>query len=293
MGNCCGTPATVPSSASPPVQGGYPLQPPPPTYPPPIPLSDLPPPSVVVLPPEGSSQWPAHETARYQGETSLPRPSAASPERVRSQTSQRRGDSRGHTLSPTGDVLAVPHTHRTEMVSHQYPPSASRRAPPRLVKSSSMDAASLLGARSNPSIEMTRTTSTSNLPNTYLPASPQFEPQLLAPGPRTHKRQGSRPDFPSALQNLLSNDFRYAARRCPVSHYHHTYVVHRFRILVVGRVRVVKPHTQAVDATDACSIAARIWQVLTHQCRFQCGHVGMYLVIVAFLPHELIRPAKF
>ena len=236
MGNCYGKPATVPSSASPPVQGGYPLQTP---LPAPIPLSGPPPPSVVVLPPEGSSQWPAHETARHQGERPSPRPSAAPPERVRSQTSQHRG----YTLSPTGDVLAMPHTHRPERVLHQYQSPTSRRAPSRLVKSSSMDAASLLGARSNLSVEMTRTTSTSNLPNTYLPASPQFEPQLLAPGPRTHKRQGSRPDFPSALQNLLSNDFRYAVRRCPISYYHYTHIVHRFRILVVGRVRVVKPHT--------------------------------------------------
>ena len=183
----------------------------------------------------------------------------------------------------------MPHTHRPEMVSHQYPPPTSRRAPSRLIKSSSMDAASLLGARSNSSIEMTKTASRSILPDGHLPPAPQFESLLV---PRTHNRRGSRPDFPSALQNMLSNDFRYALRRCPISYYHHTYIVHRFRILVVGRVRVVKPHTQAVDATDACSIAARIWQVLTHQCRFQCGHVGMYLVIVAFLLHELIRLAK-
>ena len=106
------------------------------------------------------------------------------------------------------------------------------------------------------------------------------------------QRQRSGPDFPSALQDLLSNEFKYALRRCPISYYHHIYIVHRFRILVVGRVRVVKPHTQAVDATDVCSIAARVWQVLTHKCRFQCGHVGLYLVIVAFLPHEFIRLAK-
>ena len=39
--------------------------------------------------------------------------------------------------------------------------------------------------------------------------------------------------------------------------------------------------------------AARIWQVLTHQCRFQCGHVGTYSIFIAFLPHQLRRLAKF
>jgi hypothetical protein len=56
-------------------------------------------------------------------------------------------------------------------------------------------------------------------------------------------------------------------------------IVHRFRILVAGRVRVL--NRRAADATDACFIAAGIRQILTHQCRFQCGYVGKYLAIFA------------
>ena len=48
-----------------------------------------------------------------------------------------------------------------------------------------------------------------------------------------------RPRFPSSLQSLLINEFRYVVRRCPISHNNYSTIVHRFRILVVGRVRVI------------------------------------------------------
>ena len=39
-------------------------------------------------------------------------------------------------------------------------------------------------------------------------------------------------------------------------------------------------------------IAARLWQVLTHQNHFQSGHVGLYPVFFALLPHQLMRLAN-
>jgi hypothetical protein len=237
MGNCCGSSATLPPSSPP---AGNPLEvvpPTAPTHPPPKPSPRHPPtPSVVQLP-KGRSGQPAPDAAQHAGEAPSPRPSAAPPEHARSQAAPRRADSRGYTLSPSGDAPVMQHT-LPEIVLPQHPHN-SRRHPSRLSRSPSMDPASLLGARSQPSIEMTRTASTSFLPNGHLPPAPQFESLLV---PRTHKRQESRPNFPPALQGLLSNDFRYAVRRCSISYYYHTSIVHRFRILVVGRVRFVKPH---------------------------------------------------
>jgi hypothetical protein len=45
------------------------------------------------------------------------------------------------------------------------------------------------------------------------------------------------PRFPSTLQSLLSNDFRYAFRCCPISHCYNS--TDRFKILVVGKVCII------------------------------------------------------
>jgi hypothetical protein len=47
-----------------------------------------------------------------------------------------------------------------------------------------------------------------------------------------------------------------------------------------------------IDTTDAYFIAARLWQVITPRYHFQSGYVGMYLVIFALLPHQLMRLVK-
>ena len=46
---------------------------------------------------------------------------------------------------------------------------------------------------------------------------------------------------------------------------------------------------QILGGTDAYFIAARLWQVLTHQNHFQSGHVGLYPIIFALLPHQLTK----
>jgi hypothetical protein len=51
--------------------------------------------------------------------------------------------------------------------------------------------------------------------------------------------QEGRSRFPPTLQGLLSNDFRYAVGRCPISPCVLSNIVHRFRILVVGKVCVI------------------------------------------------------
>ena len=60
--------------------------------------------------------------------------------------------------------------------------------------------------------------------------------QFLTPG--AVEGQESRPRFQSTLQGLLSNH-RYAVGRCPISPWLLISIVHRFRILVVGKVLVI------------------------------------------------------
>ena len=79
--------------------------------------------------------------------------------------------------------------------------------------------------------------------------------------PPTGIRVGSRPlaegnegqpRFPSALKSLLSNDFRYAVSRRLINYYYHS-SVYRFRILVVGKVRVFQsdmPWTQLMHVSS-------------------------------------------
>ena len=306
MGCCASKPNTLPSVASPSV-GGYP----------PETVSSIhqvsthssgPLLASPIVTPQVSTERPAHNTAQHEGETSLLNPNAVPPTRMRSQTSQRHGDNRGHPSSPPGGVMVdMNRTHRPEMDLTQHPPRT--RVPSKLEKSPSMD---LLGARARPSTgPITRTASTSFLPNNYPlagplhpPAGPPHPPTgpprplpgppfQVQPVPRTGhvqaKRQETRPPFPPNLQNLLSNDFRYAVGHCPIVITYST-TVHRFRILVAGRVRVV--NRQAADATDVCfhrsgdqanphsSMQFSMWI-----CRYVPSHL-------CFLLHQHIRLAK-
>ena len=228
MGCCASKPNALPSDAIPSVGG----------YPPEMvqsihqvsthssaPYSGLP-----IVTSEVDIERPAYNTAQH-GETPLYNPDAVLPKRMRSQTSLRHGDHSGHPSSPPGGVVIdMHHTHRPEMDSTQHPPRI--RVPSKLEKSPSMD---LLGARSLPSTgPSTRTESTSLLPNNYPLAGPLHPPTgprrpppgppfQVQPVPRTGhvqaNRQETRPQFPPNLQSLLSNDFRYAIRRCSISHY--------------------------------------------------------------------------
>ena len=50
---------------------------------------------------------------------------------------------------------------------------------------------------------------------------------------------------------------------------------------------------RTLSATDAYFIVARLWKVLTYQNHFQSGYVGLYPIVLALLPHQLMRLANF
>ena len=238
MGNCCGSSATIPSSAHPLAKAGYAQETVQSTHPTSNHTSGL---SSVAPSPKVSSEKPAHDTARHEGEMPLPKPSAVSPERVRSQASQRRRDSRGRPPSPSGGVVVVmQHSNRPEMLSNKY--SFGKRGSLQRSRAMSMDTTISQEDRLHSSGQRTRTTSASLLGNRHPPGGTRIESRS-APriGRMQAKRQESRPPFPPTVQSILSNDFRYAVRRCPLRHYYYySIIVYRFRILVVGKVRVVK-----------------------------------------------------
>jgi hypothetical protein len=78
----------------------------------------------------------------------------------------------------------------------------------------------------------------------YPPLSSGSNPQEI-PSYQFRSRGGNspqherRPRFPSTLQNLLSNDFRCVVRCRADSHNNCCTIIHRFRILVVGKVCIV------------------------------------------------------
>jgi hypothetical protein len=103
------------------------------------------------------------------------------------------------------------------------------------------------------------------------------------------RRHGGQPRFSTTLKSLLHNDFRYAVRRCPIDHYLQLRPQIQNSRCGKGACYLIR---QTLGPTDARFIVARIWQVLTHQCHFQSKHVGMYPIIFAFLPHQLMCLAK-
>ena len=107
-----------------------------------------------------------------------------------------------------------------------------------------------LGARSPPSSGIHRAASL--VSSTHPLAGPQFQPQPTSKIDHMSPTRHETRQFSPNLQSLLSNDFRYAVRRFPISHYYYSTILHRFRILVVGRVRVVKsdsPWTQLMHVS--------------------------------------------
>ena len=170
----------------------------------------------------------------------------------------------GHPSSPFGaDSSDLHHPHCVETRLHQYRSRGS--CSPQLNRSMSVDTGLPQGARSHSYSRMnrTRTASVSLLDYEHPPSSTQFKSwPALGAGQMPTKRHEGLSRFPSTLRSRLSDDFRYAPRRCPISHYYST-IVHRFNLLVVGKVRFILLR-QDLDATDACFIAARVWQVLTH-----------------------------
>jgi hypothetical protein len=131
--------------------------------------------------------------------TQSPRPGTpTSARRPRAQTglSQRHNGGRDYPPpSSGGDVLTAQHPDRQEMRSRQHPSGGTGHM--QRTRSVSMDVAGLQGAPSQSAGRRNRTAST-------------------ATGQITAGRQGGRPRFPSTLQSLLSNDFRYEVGRCPI-----------------------------------------------------------------------------
>jgi hypothetical protein len=198
MGNCCSDSTTRPSPA--------PTQTTPSTHPTPIPSSY-----------EASSSkaingWPSPATQHDHEMTPIPSPkhSAVTPERMRSQDSTSSHD-RGYPPPSSGSI-----PHLQEVHSHLY--RSRGRGSAQLHESMSMDTPSPEGPRSHSS-RMTRTPSTPLLGNGHQPTGTQ-----VASGPASRTSQMSaegqerRLRFPSTLQSLLPNDFRYVVRCRVLSH---------------------------------------------------------------------------
>ncbi|KAF8474330.1 hypothetical protein DFH94DRAFT_124887 [Russula ochroleuca] len=236
MGNCCSGPTTVLS----PTLTARPLRPQETTQSTPlasIPSSTVPDPASSVTLSSGDSYGtPAHGTASHNDEMS------PTPARVPSQdsaSSQGPFNSGGYPPSPSrGDAPASQHSHLAETRSYQYRSRGS--ASPQLNKSVSVDTRLPQDAPLHSSSRMNRAASASLLDYGHPPAGTQLGSR---PTPETGQmpaeRHEGRPRFRSTLQSQLSDDFRYAARRCPISHYYYSTIVHRFKILVVGKVRVI------------------------------------------------------
>ena len=288
MGNCCSGPSTMSSPALT-GQSLYQQETTQSTPLTPIPSSTVPNPAVsVALSSKDGYGTPVHDTASHDDEMISTRTRVPSHDSASSHLPL----NSGYSSSPfEGDKFASQHPLGAESRLHQYRSRGS--GSPQLNESMSVDTRFLQGARSESHsysrMNRTRTASASLLDYGHPPTSTQFGPRpALGAGHMPAERHERLPRFPSTLRSRLSDDFRYAPRRCPISHYYST-IVHRFNLLVVGKVRFILLR-QDLDATDACFIAARVWQVLTHRCRFQGGHVGMYLIMHSYLTN--LRLAK-
>jgi hypothetical protein len=255
MGNCCSGPATMSS----PIMTGQSLhqeettQSTPLT---PIPSSTVPNLALsVALSSKDGYRTPAHDTASHDDEMNSTRTRVPSQDSASSHLPL----NSGYPSSQFGgDASASQHPHRAET---RYRSRGNRS--PQLNESASEDTRLPQGARSHSYSRMDRMASGSLLEYGRPPASTQFGSRpALGTDQMPAERDEGLPCFPSTLRSQLSNDFRYVARRCPISHYYYNTIVHRFNLLVVGKVRYLI--RQDLDATDACFIAARVWQVLTH-----------------------------
>jgi hypothetical protein len=187
MGNCCGGSATVPPSS--------------PSRPLPAPTQETAPSTHPTSTPSSHvafspSKIPAHGAAQHAYEMpTLHKYSAEASERMPSQdstSSQRRRDDRDNPSPPSGS-----NPHSQEMPSYLFKPRG--KVSPQLQKSISMDTP-LQGPQ---------------------PTGTQVE--SVASGTRQipADSQERQPFFPSALQSLLSNDFRCVVRCRAVGHNKH------------------------------------------------------------------------
>ncbi len=167
---------------------------------------------------QGGTRKPAHVTTPSDDDvmSSTPSLKPATRARVQSQnaaSSQRRhrDDGEDHLLlSSRVDVFTSQNTDRQEMRSPQYP--SSETGSTQRARSVSMGIA-LQGAPSRSSSRRNRAVSTTLHGNGHQRTSTKSMSGVssatsqMPPG-----RQGVRPRFPSALQSLLPNDFRYTVR---------------------------------------------------------------------------------
>ena len=111
-----------------------------------------------------------------------------------------------------------------------------------LHKSMSTDTIFSQGLHSHSSGRIIRATSTFLLGHGPQPTSAQFESGLASGTSQIPaKRQGHRPHFCSTLQSILCNDFRCVVRCRAPSHNNSCTILHRFRILVAGKVCILYP----------------------------------------------------
>ena len=197
MGNCCGSPATVPSSEPRPAQEA---QPPLPIRPAPIPPSE-PSRTTSVSSRRGSIKRHTSGTAQLEGDRPPRNSGVGTSERARSQTLQT--------------------SRRQEVNLQQYP-------------SGGTDSSQRHRTKSMNAPQRQRSHSSGPRPRTASASASASASQAVS----ASSSEG-RPRFPPSLQSLLINEFRYVVRRCPISYNNYGTIVHRFRILVVGRVRVI------------------------------------------------------
>ena len=165
-------------------------------------------------------RMPAHNTAQHNSEMiALSQDSASS---------QRRRYDRDH---PPPSSASNPRSH----------PDRPHGGHSHLLhKSMSTDTIFSQGPHSHSPGRITRTTSTVLLGHGPQPTGAQFE---SGPASGTSqipaKRQEHRPHLCSALQIILSNDFRCVVRYRALSHNNSCTILHRFRILVAGKVCIL------------------------------------------------------
>jgi hypothetical protein len=186
MGNCCGSAATVPSEPMP-----YPQHAPAPSHPSStshtLPVAEESLQSSVVWSSHGSNGKHARATVQDNSKPRAPTPSRALSQDWESSRPHRDGTD---DLPSFGNVLASQDSRRQETVSQR----TRLHTPGRMDRR--MNSENVFGNG----------------------RTPQFG-QFLTPGAGQIPVEGQegRPRFPSTLQSLLSNDFRYAVGRCPIS----------------------------------------------------------------------------
>jgi len=186
---------------------------------------------------EPSVSTPEKTQPTSDGTTSTSSPMPRARAQSQSVSSQRHhGDGRGYAPpSSRDDAFTSHHPDRQEM--HLRQNLSGGMAPMERTRSKSMHATAFQGAPSPSSSRRNRTTSTAVHGSGHRRVGTQSMSGLSSATGQI--RQGGRSRFPFALQSLLPNDFRYAVGRCLLRPWLLSSIVHRFRVLVVGKVRVI------------------------------------------------------